>query len=165
MVENIDTKDVPVLRRAAMDFLARREHSLYELKTKLIRKFPDLSPKLVLAVLSRLTIEGLQSDERYTESRIRYRLERGFGYHHIRNDLISKGVDAYVVDQMLHPDDDCWLHKARELIEKKLSPPADAPHRVLAFAGPEHKKLARFLEARGFSQREIRVALDAVVTP
>ena len=165
MVEQIDTKDVPVLRRAAMDFLARREHSLYELKTKLIRKFPDLSPKLVLAVLSRLTIEGLQSDERYTESRIRYRLERGFGYHHIRNDLISKGVDAYVVDQMLHPDDDRWLHKARELIEKKLSPSADAPHRVLAFAGPEHKKLARFLEARGFSQRDISVALDAVIAP
>ena len=82
-MENIDTKNVLVLRRAAMDFLARREHSLYELKTKLIRKFPDLSPKLVLAVLSRLTIEGLQSDERYTESRIRYRLERGFGFHHI----------------------------------------------------------------------------------
>ena len=110
-MENIDTKDVPVLRRAAMDCLARREHSLHELKTKLTRKFPDLSPTLVLAVLSRLTAEGLQSDERYTESRIRYRLERGFGYHHIRNDLISKGVDPYLVDQMLHPDDDCWLLK------------------------------------------------------
>ena len=164
-MENIDTKDVLVLRRAAMDFLASREHSLHELKTKLIRKFPDLSPTLVLAVLSRLTIEGLQSDERYTESRIRYRLERGFGYHHIRNDLITKGVDPYLVDQMLHPDDDCWLQKARELIEKKLFPPADVPHQVLAFAGPEHKKLARFLEARGFSQREIRVALDGVITP
>ena len=164
-MENIDTKDVPVLRRAAMDFLARREHTLHELKTKLIGKFPDLSPTLVLAVLSRLTIEGLQSDERYTESRIHYRLERGFGYHHIRNDLVSKGVDPYLVDQMLHPDDDCWLHKARELIEKKLFSPADVPHRVLAFAGPELKKLARFLEARGFSQREIRVALEAVITP
>ena len=120
-------------------------------------------PTLVLAVLSRLTAEGLQSDERYTESRIRYRLERGFGYHHIRNDLISKGVDPYLVDQMLHPDDDCWLLKAHELIEKKLFPTADVPHRVLAFAGPEHKKLARFLEARGFSQRDIRVALDAVI--
>lgn len=164
-MENIDTKDVPVLRRAAMDCLARREHSLHELKTKLIRKYPDLSPTLVLAVLSRLTAEGLQSDERYTESRIRYRLERGFGYHHIRNDLISKGVDPYLVDQMLHPDDDCWLLKAHELIEKKLFPTADVPHRVLAFAGPEHKKLARFLEARGFSQRDIRVALDAVIAP
>ena len=164
-MEKIDTRDVLVLRRAAMDFLARREHSLHELKTKLIRKFPDLSPTLVLAVLSRLTIEGLQSDERYTESRIRYRLERGFGYHHIRNDLISKGVGPDLVDQMLHPDDDCWLQKARELIEKKLFPRAGVPQRVLAFAGPEHKKLARFLEARGFSQREIMAALDAVVTP
>ena len=162
-MENINTEDVPVLRRAAMDFLAQREHSLHELKTKLIRKFPDLRPTLVLAVLSRLTIEGLQSDERYTESRIRYRLERGFGYHHIRNDLISKGVDPYLVDQMLHPDDDCWLLKARELIEKKMFLKEGLPHRVLVFAGPEHKKLARFLEARGFSQRDIRVALDAVI--
>ena len=162
-MENIDTKDVPVIRRAAMDCLARREHSLHELKTKLTRKFPDLSPVVVLAVLSRLTAEGLQSDERYTESRIRYRLERGFGYHHIRNDLISKGVDPYLVDQMLHPDDDCWLLKARELIEKKMFLKEGLPHRVLVFAGPEHKKLARFLETRGFSQRDIRVALDAVI--
>ena len=50
-MENINTKDVPVLRRAAMDFLARREHSLHELKTKLIRKFPELSQTLVMAVL------------------------------------------------------------------------------------------------------------------
>ena len=162
-MENIDIKDVPVLRRAAMDCLARREHSQHELKTKLTRKFPDLSPAVVLAVLSRLTAEGLQSDERYTESRIRYRLERGFGYHHIRNDLISKGVDPYLVDQMLHPDDDCWLLKARELIEKKMFLKEGLPHRILVFAGPEHKKLARFLEARGFSQRDIRVALDAVI--
>ena len=164
-MENIDIKDVPVLRRAAMDCLARREHSQHELKTKLTRKFPDLCPAVVLAVLSRLTAEGLQSDERYTESRIRYRLERGFGYHHIRNDLISKGVDPYLVDQMLHPDDDCWLLKARELIEKKMLLKEGLPHRVFVFAGPEHKKLARFLEARGFSQRDIRVALDAVIAP
>ena len=57
------------------------------------------------------------------------------------------------------------LLKARELIEKKLFPTADVPHRVLAFASSEHKKLARFLEARGFSQRDIRVALDAVIAP
>ena len=165
-MENIDTtEDFSVLRQAAMDFLARREHSLHELRTKLIRKFPEVSPTLVLAVLSRLKTEGLQSDERYAESRIRYRLERGFGYHHIRNDLISRGVDPYRVDLMLYPDDDCWLQKARELVEKKLISPAGARRRVLAYAGLEHKKLARFLEARGFSQRDIRVALDAVIAP
>ena len=105
---------------------------------------------MVLAVLSRLTAEGLQSDERYTESRIRYRLERGFGYHHIRSDLINKGVDPYLVDQMLHPDDDCWLLKARELIEKKLFLTEDVPHRVLAFAGPEHKNWHVSLKQGGF---------------
>ena len=160
VTESIDTKDLSVLRQAAMDFLARREHSLHELRTKLIRKFPEVSPTLVLAVLSRLKTEGLQSDERYAESRIRYRLERGFGYHHIRNDLISRGVDL-----MLYPDDDCWLQKARELVEKKLISPAVTRRRDLAYAGLEHKKLARFLEARGFSQRDIRVALDAVIAP
>ena len=164
-MENIDTKDLSVLRQAAMDCLARREHSLHELKTKLIRKFPEVSPTLVLAVLSRLTAEGLQSDERYTKARIRYRLERGFGYHHIRNDLISKGVDPFRVDQMLYADDDCWLKKARELIEKRLISPTGARRRALAYAGPEHRKLARFLEARGFSQRDIKFALDAVIAP
>ena len=92
VMENIDIKDVPF--SGGLPWISwPRERLQHELKTKLTRKFPDSSPAVVLAVLSRLTAEGLQSDERYTESRIRYRLERGFGYHHIRNDLINKGVD------------------------------------------------------------------------
>ena len=39
----------------------------------------------------RLTAEGLQSDGRYT-SADPLPSGTGFGYHHIRNDLISKGV-------------------------------------------------------------------------
>ena len=162
-MDSLDSAYSPVLRRAAMYFLARREHSSHELKIKLNRKFSGVSQILMLEVLSSLAAEGLQSDERYTESRIRYRQERGFGYHHIRNELISKGVDPYLIDKKLHPDDDCWLHSARELVEKRLSTSEDGSYQEISFASPQHKKLTRFLEARGFAQRDIRAALEGII--
>ena len=41
-------------------------------------------------------------------------------------------------------------YKARELIEKKLFLTEDVPHRVLAFAGPEHKNWHVSLKQGGF---------------
>ena len=37
----VDPADPARVRRAAMDLLARREHSLHELQLKLQRRFPD----------------------------------------------------------------------------------------------------------------------------
>ncbi|MBG10625.1 MAG: hypothetical protein CMD92_05610 [Gammaproteobacteria bacterium] len=162
-MEKINTADDSVLRRAAMEFLARREHSAHELETKLNRKFSAVSPTQVLNVLSRLTAEGLQSDERYTESRIRYRQERGFGYHNIRTDLISKGVRPILIDQVLHPEDDCWVSKARELVKNRLSPAEENNIARIRFGSPEHIKLMRFLESRGFARRDIGIALEGIL--
>ena len=77
--------------------------------------------------------------------------------------LLGKKLEPVVVDPASNWP--LFAEKARELIEKKMVLKEGFPHRVLVFAGPEHKKLARFLEARGFSQRDIRVALDAVIAP
>jgi len=46
-----------------MDFLARREHSFYELQQKLAKKFPDAPTERIDQVLETLKGENLQSDE------------------------------------------------------------------------------------------------------
>ncbi len=82
-----------------MDFLARREHSHYELQQKLAAKFPDADHSVLLSAIERLRQENLQSDERFTEAFIRYRKSRGFGMRHIQQDLKLRGVDDRLLEK------------------------------------------------------------------
>ena len=67
------------LRLAAMDLLARREHSSHELTTKLSRRFRnrDCDPILIQQVAMQLLDEGLLSNERFAASRVRQLTVRG----------------------------------------------------------------------------------------
>lgn len=146
--------DVPVLRRAAMDFLARREHSYFELQQKISRKFPDVDAEMLTGVLDSLRAEKLQSDERFVESYVRYRKSRGFGLLHIQADLQDRRVSDLIIADHLYPDDDDWLHIAEELTERKLG------NEPVEFGGKAHKKHLRFLQSRGFSTELIRKVMD-----
>lgn len=147
--------DVPVLRRAAMDYLARREHSFYELQQKLNRKFPDTQSLLLQKVLLRLWHENLQSDDRFTEAYVRYRKSRGFGFLHIRAELLIRKIDESLIHKYLQVDDSDWVEIANQQLEKKLT-----PGEVLLFGSKTHRKLVRFLESRGFGSSNVRKILD-----
>ena len=146
--------DVPVLRRAAMDYLARREHSAFELRQKLSCKYPEADPQEMDTVLERLREGKLQSDTRFTTAFIRYRKSRGFGYLHLKADLGSRGIAASLIDEYLWGDDDNWLAIAEALVGKKLG-----DNEKIGFGSKQHKKILRFLESRGFSAMETRQVL------
>ncbi len=150
------TSDVPVLRRAAMDFLARREHSFRELTRKMQLKFPDSKPEAIEAVLDVLRAEKLQSDERFAESWVRYRQSRGFGYLHILADLKERGISASVIDRHLFSDDDVWIESVHNLIGKRLG-----TAQKIACGSEDHQKLMRYLQSRGFAASEINKALQS----
>jgi regulatory protein len=143
-----------------MDFLARREHSFHELQHKLHQKFSDTPSELLDEVLRCLQKEGLQSDERFTESWVRYRQGRGFGYHHIRSDLCARGLSNTIIDRYLFDDDEAWLNSAIDLVAKKLR---SLNTETIEFGSKPHRKLMKFLESRGFGHREIRQTLEEVV--
>lgn len=73
------------LNERAMNLLARREHSVTELKNKLLKANFDIDD--IYEVIARLTETGLQSDERFAENYLRYRSQRGFGFQRIRLEL------------------------------------------------------------------------------
>jgi len=73
------------LNERAMNFLARREHSVKELQTKLVKADFDIDE--VNAVIDKLITSNLQSDQRFTENYSRYRSQRGFGSLKIRLEL------------------------------------------------------------------------------
>lgn len=143
------------LRRAAMDALARREHSFAELTRKLRTKFPDAPEEQIGQQLGRLREQGLQSDARFTEAYVRYRKTRGFAYLHIRADLLGRGVCQTLIEEHLFLDDEDWFSMAEELVAKRVLGEQD-----LSFGGKPHRKLLRFLGSRGFPPAISRRVLD-----
>ena len=138
-----------------MDYLARREHSFFELTQKLGKKFPETDKALLLEILEALRSENLQSDERFAESYIRYRKSRGFAYLHIKADLAGRRVSDKLIAKHLLIDDEAWRLKAEQLVVKKLRN-KESP----SFGSKLHRKLTRFLESRGFGTADIRKALE-----
>jgi regulatory protein len=141
-------EDTPVeinpadIRFAAMNFLARREHSKTELKQKLKRRFA--SEEMVCHEIERLNQENLQSDERFAEAYARYRAGRGFGLPRIRQEMRVRGLsDAQIGDAVEAVDVD-WFTLAEEVYLKKFG--EGAP-----FDLKDKAKRARFMQYRGFS--------------
>lgn len=133
------------LRRAALDLLARREHSQQELRHKLRRRF---DAQALDAVLQALAAEGLQSDLRYCGSYARERALRGYGPLRIRAELLQRGVSAEAADAGLAAVCDeerlDWAVLARRALERKFGS-AEVP---AAFS--ERARRLRFLHYRGY---------------
>ena len=149
-----ESKSPRSLRRAAMDCLARREHSFFELKQKLQLKFPEKSPDEVHQELVRLREENLQSDKRFVESFVRYRKSRGYGYIAIRENLRGRYVAEDLINSCLFDDDEEWKDILCALVERRM--PRDGR---LRFGSKEHQRLVRFLQNRGFPSTLVQNSL------
>lgn len=134
------------IRRAAMDLLARREHTRRELTEKLLKRFPHTD--IVDEQLNRLSTEGLLSDERFVESFVNYRSGSGKGPLRIVQELKQKGVDQALIDVYVDMKDACWLDQAKRVLVKKFGDTA-------ANSPAEKAKRARFLQYRGFTSEQV----------
>lgn len=139
--------------QSALNLLARREHSVHELKNKLrLRKFPDVD---IDQALRDLQDRNLQSDERYTECYIRSRAGQGYGPLRIKDELSEKGVSAELISIHIDENDLDWNEKAAAVKEKKFGIDAPAEYKDKA-------KQMRFLQYRGFTQKQISYAVSFV---
>ncbi len=138
------------MRATAMNLLARREHSTQELRDKLLtRGFEDDEIVPALQTLSR---EGLLSDERFTESFIHSRMERGSGPVKIRAELRQRGVADEIISDWLDERDRMWLERAETVRCKKFGSALPVDYK-------EKARQARFLQYRGFSAEQTRQVL------
>jgi len=144
-------------RRAAMNLLARREHSFHELLQKLSEKFPDFSKEEILVpALQCLQDENLQSDARFAEAYVRYRSTRGFGPQKIAAELYSRKLEPELLDTALYENGPDWTVACAEVLEKKFRIKANAEE-------AERMYWQRFLLQRGFAQDDIRKAIKALL--
>lgn len=141
-----DSIEQPI-KNAAMQYLARREHSRQELFTKLSQKFNH--PLLINDVLDEAIEKGYLSDLRYADLVVRSRVNAFYGEVKIRHELRLKGVSEDIVDDVINDQRVDWNAIAREARNKRFGgslPPQDYQ---------EQAKEMRFLQRRGFTLDQI----------
>ncbi len=131
----------------AVRALARREHSVAELRRKLRGK--GFCPAVVERVLDRLREEHLLCDRRFVEAFVHSRRSKGVGPLRIEAELRERGVDGALAAEGIEPDHESWQALMEQVREKRfgVEPPRDHRERV---------RQARFLQHRGFPVDAIR---------
>lgn len=131
----------------ALRLLARREHSSRELKRKLAER--GFAADDAEAALAALRAKDWQSDARFSEALVRRRLETGYGPRVIEAELSEHGIARAEAAALLAGED--WTARAREALARRVHDrPLDPSAR---------RKLAAWLERRGFPASAIRAAL------
>jgi len=121
---------------SAFRSLARRPHSVYELRTKLIRK--GRSKEIVQKVLDDLIDNNFLDDEKFTAAFIDERSKKKVGVNKIKVELMKRGIDRKISDSLL----------------LNLNP-ASSYENAFTIAGKKNKQLME----RGVDKRKIRSKL------
>jgi len=138
------------LRVAAIGLLSRREYSRHELYQKLSPRNP--CEKTLEKILNRLEDAGYQSDQRFAESFLRSRINRGLGRMRIERELNDKGIAADLVEQVITDDID-WFELAHDSGLKKSNSLDLGDYK-------DKQKLFRYLAYRGFAMDQIQYAIE-----
>ncbi|HKU70023.1 MAG TPA: regulatory protein RecX [Burkholderiales bacterium] len=146
---NSSSADAKTVEAAAVRLLARREHSIEELRRKLLSK--GYPPDTIEPVVQKLAGKRLVSDERFTSSFVHHHAKRGQGPVRIRAELRQQGIADPQVEEALRSADIDWVQLAREVRRRKFG--ATAPRSL-----GERAKQARFLQYRGFDAEQLHAA-------
>jgi regulatory protein len=146
---NSSTADAKAVEAAAVRLLTRREHSIEELRRKLLSK--GYPPDTIEPVIQKLAGKRLVSDERFTSSFVHHHAKRGQGPVRIRAELRQQGIPDSQLEEALRSADIDWVQLARDVRRRKFG--ATAPRSL-----GERAKQARFLQYRGFDAEQLRAA-------
>lgn len=135
------------IRRAAMNLLARREHSEKELFRKLSthKDFPE--PE-IHTVIAKLAAEGLLSNDRFIENYIHARSNKGYGPTRILAELKERGLSEEFIEHHLNIADNAWFAKVRTVWQKRFKSQLPRDFKTRA-------QQMRFLQYRGFTLEHI----------
>lgn len=146
-------KEYDRLLSKGIRLLSMREHSVQEITTKLSVKCESLD--VVYAVVDELQESKYLSNERFTESYIRSRSNRGFGPTKIKSELFSKGIKNSMIEDYMDVSSPVWYENARNQYQKKYGDGPISDYNTWA-------KRARFMQSRGFSMEHIQVTVPSV---
>ncbi|VAX08853.1 Regulatory protein RecX [hydrothermal vent metagenome] len=137
------------IREVAMNYLARREHSRWELEQKLAAKEYDADG--IKLALDRLLDDGLLSDLRFAEAYTHARKQRGNGPLKIQSELKLRGVSDDIISRYLDCGAPIWHEVVKEVRCKRFGAGVPAEYE-------QRMRQARFLQQRGFTHEQISAA-------
>ncbi|MEA2064619.1 MAG: regulatory protein RecX [Gemmatimonadota bacterium] len=164
--EQADDEQYRLALGRAMDILAVREHSAWQLRRKLERKF---SQAVAARVLERLEELELLDDARFAREYVRQRIARSpRSSRLLMSELISRGVErataAGAVEFILEEKGLQDLDLAEQAAAKKLGALFESRRsRSLAEKNKEREKMFRFLAGRGFQASTARQVIDKLL--
>ncbi|MBF0270843.1 MAG: regulatory protein RecX [Magnetococcales bacterium] len=140
----------------ALRWLARRSYGEQELAWRL--KSQGATEAQINGVLARCRELGYLNDSAFAASRVRVRLERGWGEGRIRAELRSLGLDAALVTQALREagEESDSVSRAKEALRRHYG--AEGVWEPSDFR--ERRRRYAFLARRGFDPEVIQAALD-----
>jgi len=155
--KNRPVLDASQLKEIALRLLGRREHSTYELRSKLLARGGSF--ELVSATLDELTSDGYLSDSRFTEIAVRARLRTDDGPIKIRAYLSQRGIIDSLIKHYLPSDQKFWLERALKLdqlncMKRSISPQEARTHEAWSIR-------SRLLKNRGYPANIIRQVLES----
>ncbi len=152
----INQDEIFLIKASALRMLSRREHSVRELKDKLLRK--GYSEKNIDSVLEILIRDNFLNDERFTELYVRQNFElRKRSPKAIKYNLFKLGIDNSLVDKYLSEiDEDEIFKNALDLAEKKLKTLSEKSKEKQLFA------VRNFLLYRAFPNDVIHKTLTEI---
>lgn len=142
------------VRAAAYALLARRDHSLAELKRRLLARGHD--PAAVGGVLAALVEEGVLNEDRLAESVVRRGLRRGRGPRRLEAELLARGLEAACARKRiaaLCEEGVDWLQRAKEAVRRLKRRPGETKEAFRA-------RIARRLERQGFPSSVIARVIE-----
>ena len=139
------TPDPASLRQRALGYLARREHSRFDLACKLERA--GFEPEAIGPVLDEFEAKNWLSDKRFAESWVADHRARA-GCIKLAYDLRQHGISDTLIEIVLHDNRDSELERAIAVWNKKFG---SAPT-----AAVEKARQIVFLQRRGFAPDTIR---------
>lgn len=139
MTSGGETRDA--VHDTAVRLLARRDHSRFELASKLTQRGFEAAE--VEIEVERLSAAGLLDDGRFAELFVEQRMRRGDGPVKIRAALTERGVAGSLIDTALEPMAEEWPECARAVLHKRFGDSHAGDRR-------EQARRVRFLQGRGF---------------
>lgn len=144
---------LPEVEAKAMQFLAMRDHSEDELRSKLKqRNYPQ---DLIDEAVARMKSYNYLDDERAARSMARMLISQCWGPYQIKGKLKQKGFSEAEIEQALEElvQEDTWLESARQRLYSKFRKEAGE------LDEDERQKAYRHLTYRGFGGDVVRKAL------
>lgn len=131
------------------DLLSRRDHSIKELKTKLLRTVDENSAD---KAIEKMIEYGYLDDEKYANNLVKYLIEvKKMSKNHIKQEMYKKGVPSDIIISTL---ENIEIDNVSSIVELLLT-----KYRMKLNVEEDNKKLIASLMRKGFSYSDIKTAL------